>query len=183
MRCGAWCCASGKVYYDLLSERRATRINDVAIVRLEQLLSVPRAGWAACWRPTQCRRRVVPGRAGDMGAWQFRRPPPRKGAEPAGQPGARPTIGAARRRRARRPGRRGARRSSDRWWRRRWGSGEERSGSRAEETNRLATEIKVPALGESVTRPPSRAGSSMRATRSPRTSRWWNWRPTRSRWR
>jgi 2-oxoglutarate dehydrogenase E1 component len=35
---------SGKVYYDLLEERRARKIDDVAIVRVEQLYPWPRRG-------------------------------------------------------------------------------------------------------------------------------------------
>lgn len=35
---------SGKVYYDLLEQRRKNDQKDVAIVRIEQLLSVPASG-------------------------------------------------------------------------------------------------------------------------------------------
>ena len=44
---------SGKVYYDLLQERRAKAIEDVAIVRAGAALSVPgQSPWAESSRPT-----------------------------------------------------------------------------------------------------------------------------------
>ena len=40
-RCGASCCARGKVYFDLLKARRAASMRDVALVRVEQLYPFP----------------------------------------------------------------------------------------------------------------------------------------------
>ena len=39
--CAAWCCRSGKVYFDLLKARRATNNTEVALVRVEQLYPFP----------------------------------------------------------------------------------------------------------------------------------------------
>ena len=66
---------SGKVYYDLLTERRAHEMNDVAIVRLEQLYPFPENTLGRVLAPYhRCRRRVVPGGAGEHGRLEFRRP-------------------------------------------------------------------------------------------------------------
>ena len=45
----------------------------------------------------------------------------------------------------------------------------------------MATEIKVPTLGESVTTATVARWLKQAATRWRPTSRWWSWRPTRSR--
>ena len=42
---------TGKVFYDLLAERRDRKIDDVAILRLEQIIPSRRRRWDACWRP------------------------------------------------------------------------------------------------------------------------------------
>jgi 2-oxoglutarate dehydrogenase E1 component len=47
---------SGKVYYDLLQARRDAGVQDVAIVRMEQLHPFPKEGWARRWRPTPTQR-------------------------------------------------------------------------------------------------------------------------------
>ena len=50
---------SGKVYFDLLEQRRASAIDDVAIVRLEQLYPFPTEEYAAVLRRYSAAREVV----------------------------------------------------------------------------------------------------------------------------
>ncbi len=61
---------SGKVYYDLYEEREKRGIDDVYIMRVEQLYPVP------------LRDRLVPGRAAQHGGVAFHRTLSRMGAEP-----------------------------------------------------------------------------------------------------
>ena len=39
---------AGKVYYDLLAERRKREIPDIAVIRLKQLYPFPAKGYEAC---------------------------------------------------------------------------------------------------------------------------------------
>ncbi len=72
---------SGKVYYDLLQERRAKDIKDVAIIRLEQIYPFPENTLGRILRPLrQRRRRLVPGGAREHGRLELRRPADREGA-------------------------------------------------------------------------------------------------------
>jgi 2-oxoglutarate dehydrogenase E1 component len=63
---------TGKVYYDLLTERRAKDLKDVAIVRLEQMYPFPRRTLATVLKPYAnadviwCQEEPE-----NMGAWQF----------------------------------------------------------------------------------------------------------------
>jgi 2-oxoglutarate dehydrogenase E1 component len=63
---------SGKVYYDLLTERRAHEENDVAIIRLEQLYPFPEITLGRVLRPYEnadvvwCQEEPE-----NMGAWAF----------------------------------------------------------------------------------------------------------------
>lgn len=61
---------SGKVYYDLLAERRARELTDVAIIRLEQLYPFPHAELAEALRPYR-KAQVVwcQEEPQNMGAW------------------------------------------------------------------------------------------------------------------
>ena len=63
---------SGKVYYDLLTERREKGVKDVAILRLEQIFPFPEKTLAAALRPyanadvVWCQEEPA-----NMGAWSF----------------------------------------------------------------------------------------------------------------
>jgi 2-oxoglutarate dehydrogenase E1 component len=64
---------SGKVYYDLVNERTARKLSDVAIVRIEQLYPWPEAKLAAILaRYSSCEDFVwVQEEPRNMGAWQY----------------------------------------------------------------------------------------------------------------
>ena len=72
---------SGKVYFDLVAERRKRKIDDIAILRIEQLYPFPfsRLGVRLSQYPNAevvwCQEEPE-----NMGAWSFRRPPHRAGA-------------------------------------------------------------------------------------------------------
>ena len=72
---------SGKVYYDLWPSARKRKIDDIAILRVEQLYPFPvsRLGVRA-GALSQRRGGVVPGGAGEHGRLALRRPPHRAGA-------------------------------------------------------------------------------------------------------
>ena len=76
---------SGKVYYDLYEEREKRGIEDVYLMRIEQLYPVPlKALLTGARRASRSAdSRLVPGRAAsNMGAWQLRRALSRLGAGP-----------------------------------------------------------------------------------------------------
>jgi 2-oxoglutarate dehydrogenase E1 component len=63
---------SGKVYYDLLQERRDRGLRDVAIVRLEQLYPFPEKPLAFALKPYSKAQIVwCQEEPENMGAWQF----------------------------------------------------------------------------------------------------------------
>ena len=89
---------SGKVYYDLLPERRAKDIKDVAIVRLEQIYPFPEITVGRVLGPIPERRcGLVPGRAGEHGRLELRRSADREGAAPPRHEGSPPGLCRARR--------------------------------------------------------------------------------------
>ena len=66
---------SGKVYYDLYEEREKRGINDVYLLRVEQLYPWPHKALIQELAALQGRRIcLVPGRAHNMGAWTFVQP-------------------------------------------------------------------------------------------------------------
>jgi len=62
---------SGKVYYDIVAERRARKIDDIAVIRLEQLYPFPHADFAAEMRRYKKAKSVVWAQEepGNQGAW------------------------------------------------------------------------------------------------------------------
>jgi 2-oxoglutarate dehydrogenase E1 component len=63
---------SGKVYYDLLSERREQNVNDVAILRLEQIYPFPEKTLTRLLEPYRNAEIVwCQEEPGNMGAWTF----------------------------------------------------------------------------------------------------------------
>ncbi|WP_370648448.1 2-oxoglutarate dehydrogenase E1 component [Acidomonas methanolica] len=63
---------SGKVYYDLLAERRARKLEDVAILRLEQIYPFPERDLAEALKPYAGARVVwCQEEPQNMGGWQF----------------------------------------------------------------------------------------------------------------
>jgi 2-oxoglutarate dehydrogenase E1 component len=63
---------TGKVYYDLLQERRDKGVTDVAIVRVEQLYPFPKAGLAKALAPYRNAEVVwCQEEPENMGAWTF----------------------------------------------------------------------------------------------------------------
>ena len=63
---------TGKVYYDLLQERRDKGVKDVAIVRVEQLYPFPKASLAKALAPYRNAEVVwCQEEPGNMGAWTF----------------------------------------------------------------------------------------------------------------
>ena len=65
---------SGKVYFDLLAERDARGIDDVYLLRLEQIYPIPgKALTAELSRFPECRYRLVSGRAEEPGRLVLRR--------------------------------------------------------------------------------------------------------------
>ncbi len=136
---------SGKIYFDLLKARREHKIDDVAILRLEQIYPFPAQTFAQMMAPYRnCRTRLVPGGAGEHGRVVVHRPAHREG------------IGSGRREDEARALCRPARGGGD-------GdrpvaaphcrAGARRRGGAATltEGGSMATEIVVPTVGESVT--------------------------------
>ena len=147
-RCAASCCAPARSTTTCWRSGASKAINDVAIMRLEQLYPFPENTLApGAGAVSQRRGGVVPGGAGEHGRLELRRPAAREGAEPARH--ARrsgPTTSAARRRRARPPARRACmQREQATLVPPRWASAD------GDRRSTMATEIKVPTLGESVT--------------------------------
>ncbi len=63
---------SGKVYFDLLAERDAREIDDIYLMRLEQIYPVPKqVPHRGTGTLPAGRGGVVPGRAAESGAWSF----------------------------------------------------------------------------------------------------------------
>jgi 2-oxoglutarate dehydrogenase E1 component len=62
---------SGKVYYDIVAERRARKLDDIAVIRLEQLYPFPHADFAAEMRRYKKAKSVVWAQEepGNQGAW------------------------------------------------------------------------------------------------------------------
>jgi len=62
---------SGKVYYDILAERRVRGITDIAIIRLEQLYPFPHSEFAAELKPYAQAKSVLWAQEepGNQGAW------------------------------------------------------------------------------------------------------------------
>ena len=71
-RSAASCLCSGKVYFDLYEEREKRGINDIYIMRVEQLYPFPTKALIARIVALQAGRdRLVPGRAAQHGSWFF----------------------------------------------------------------------------------------------------------------
>ena len=74
---------SGKVYYDLYEEREKRGIDDVYLLRVEQLYPFPtKALMQELSRFKQARDGLVPGRAAQHGGVDLRRALHRMGAQP-----------------------------------------------------------------------------------------------------
>ncbi len=150
---------SGKVYYDLLSERRAKDIKDIAIIRLEQIYPFPAKTLERVLDAVSQRRcRLVPGRAGEHGRLDLRRPAAlRRSCAAWTSRSIGPAMSGGSRRPARRPDSRvPIWPNKPAWWPR--CSASARPGPpfisgpcRPWRAIAVATEIVVPALGESVT--------------------------------
>jgi len=66
---------SGQGLLRLYEEREKARVDDVYIMRVEQLYPVPLKALVAGTRALQeCRADLVPGRASQYGAWHFMSP-------------------------------------------------------------------------------------------------------------
>jgi 2-oxoglutarate dehydrogenase E1 component len=65
---------SGKVYYDLYEEREKRGVDDIYLLRIEQLYPFPPRRWPPSSPLPQRRGGLVPGRAANMGAWHFVEP-------------------------------------------------------------------------------------------------------------
>ncbi len=162
---------SGKVYYDLYEAREEAGIDDVYILRVEQLYPFPaRALMHELGALQAGGDRVVPGGAQEHGRLELHRAQSANGCWSASRPstGAPSMPGARRRRRRRRGSCRSICTSRRRWWPRRSRAGRvlERLAVLARAIGRfrdrvygllrrgedeMTTEIRVPALGESVT--------------------------------
>ena len=84
---------SGKVYYDLYEEREKRGIDDIYLLRVEQLYPFPlKALVTELGALPQGRDRVVPGRAAQHGRLDVHRALSRMGAQPARREGARAAL-------------------------------------------------------------------------------------------
>ena len=176
---------SGKVYYDLYEEREKRGIDDVYLLRVEQLYPFPlKALVQELGRFSKAEIVWCQEEPRNMGAWRFVEPylewvlnqigakskrPSYAGRAGLGRDRDRPDVEASRA--AQGVPRRGA------------GIADVGSAQRPGLTRRqrieIMAEIRVPTLGESVTEATIGNGSRSPATRSRSTSRWSSSRPTR----